>query len=350
MSVNGLQSVTQLPQTRRKRTLSTNWPLRFYGGPRACMAGQTLAITRLPLELYFGTPVKDFGIRALSTVRDSFVAKDYSRKYCNKLTGFVRKMFVWGIQYEFVTQEVAGALKLVPPVHRKQAHDNPRRKLVPVEVVKATLPYLSPMIRDMVCVQLLAIMRPSEIRRMQVGDIDKSQEIWIYRPGKHKGTWREHHKAIALGKPEQVILERRMAGKEPGRYVFTPAEAMQERWERAASKRKTPVQPSQQERKEEHAKNPKCRYREYYKAESYYNHIARAIKSANKKLPDDKQIPHWFPYKMRHTGVTELAKMEGLEVARAVVGHRLVDTTMGYNHADEAIALEAAKKRQNPLE
>ena len=155
------------------------------------------------LEIHSGTSVKDFGPRALCIVRDKFVEKGYERKYCNKLTGFVRKMFVWGIEYEFVTQEVAGALKLVKSVHRKQAHDNPPREDVPDEVVKRTLPYLLPIYADMVSLQRLATLRPNEICRMRVGEIDRSGEVWVYKPPLHKNQWRGHKRIIFFGKPDR---------------------------------------------------------------------------------------------------------------------------------------------------
>jgi len=304
----------------------------------------------MTLEIYSGTLVKDFGSRALCIVRDSFVAKGYSRKYCNKLVGFVRAMFVWGIEYEFVTQEVAGALKLVKSVHRKQAHDNPSREDVPDEVVKATLPYLLPTHADMVILQRLATMRPSEVCRMKVREIDRTGKAWKYEPPVHKNKWRGHKRIIFFGQPEQEILERRMAGKEPGQYVFTPAEAMREHWERLAANRKTPVQASQQARKEKCDKNQKRKFRDYYTSDVYGNAIESAIKSANKRLPIDKQIPHWYPYQIRHTAITQMTKTAGLDEARAVAGQKSLDVTMGYNHADEAISKRAAMKRQNPFE
>ena len=304
------------------------------------------------LGVYAGTSVVDFGPKALTVVQDRFVKLDYARKYCNKLTGFIRAVFSWGVAQEIVPAPIADALDYVQPLRKGKttAPEREPRTPVPIEVVNATLPYLLPTIADMVRLQLLAVMRPSDVFRMKVGDIDKSQEIWVYRPGYHKGTWREHHRAVALGESEQAILTKRMAGKEPGQYVFTPKEAMQERCERDAAKRKSKVSPSQQKRKEKCAKKPKRKYLDCYNANSYRRSIARAIEAANEKLPDDKKISHWYPYKIRHTGVTELVKTEGLDVARAVAGQRSVNVTQIYNHSDEAKAVEVAKRRTNPLQ
>ena len=312
----------------------------------------------LTLETYSGMSVEDFGPRALITVQERFVEKRYARRYCNKLTSFVRKMFVWGVRYEFVTPAVAGALKLVPPVHRKLAKDKPRRKAVPDEVVKMTLPHLPSMIRDMVLVQRLAAMRPSEVCKMKLCEIDRSGVVWVFRPSEHKNSWREsddsqqdYSRIIYLGKHEQAILERRILGKEPGQYIFSPAEAQAERWELAASKRKSKVTPSQQARKEKRAKNPKQKYQEYYTATAYARAIKRTIKAVNKLNPDN-MIPHWTPYMLRHAAVTELTGTDGAgsDMARAVCGQKSISVTLGYNHADAQIAEKAAMKRQNPFE
>ena len=193
------------------------WAEKVYG---ASDFGNYKTAIAMMLKYYAGTPVKDFGTRELSIVRDKFVEKSYSRKYCNKLVGFVRAMFVWGIQYEIVTQEVAGALKFVKSVHRKLAHDNPPREDVPDEVVKRTLPYLLPIHADMVTLQRLAAMRPSEVCRATISEIDCTGNVWKYEPSEHKNKWRGHKRVIYFGKPEQEILSRRMAGK-----VITPRTA-----------------------------------------------------------------------------------------------------------------------------
>jgi len=86
---------------------------------------------------------------------------------------------------------------------------------------------------------------------------------------------------------------------------------------------------------------------EHYKAKEYARTIKRAIVRANRSLPDDWKIPHWTPYQLRHTGVTELTyENDGnLDVARAVAGQRSLAIAQGYNHADLRIAIEQAKKR-----
>ncbi len=154
---------------------------------------------------------------------------------------------------------------------------------------------------------------------MKVGEIDTTGEIWIYRPVKHKGTWRGHGKAVALGKPEQGIIAPRLTGKGPDEAVFSPKDTLAERKERDAAKRKTKVQPSQVERAKRHTENPKSRAREHYDSQSYARSIKYAIIRANRSLPAAERIPHWTPYQLRHAAVTEIALENNgnLDIARA---------------------------------
>ncbi len=196
------------------------WAKNVYGDSDY---GNFKTAIEMTLRTHEGMAVKDFGPKALKIVQHKFVEKGYARDYCNKLTGFVRRMFVWGIEYEFVTQDVAGALKLVSSVHRKLASNRPPRKDVPDDVVRRTLPHLTPTIRDMVVLQRLTAMRPGDVCKMKACEIDRSGEIWKYVPPEHKNTWRGHTRTIFFGKPEQEILERRLTGKEPGQYRIHPA-------------------------------------------------------------------------------------------------------------------------------
>ena len=182
---------------------------------------------------------------------------------------------------------------------------------------------------------------------MKVGEIDKSGEVWLYTPRKHKNSWRNHRKVIALGQFEQEIIAPRLVGKQPDAPVFSPKEALKEKYARDAAKRKTKVPPSQVKRREQVARNPKRKVNDFYTTESYGRSVKQSIQAANKCLPDDAQIPHWTPYQLRHSAITEIIKTTGsVDVARAVAGQKHLATTQVYNHADEQIAVEQAKKRK----
>jgi integrase len=309
------------------------------------------------LQLYGGTMVSEFTPKRLAAVQYQITktigkrGKPYSRQYCNALTNRIKQAFRWGVAQEFVSTVTADALKHVPALQqgRTTAPETTPRLDISAEAVKATLPYLLPTVAAMVQVQRLAVMRPNEVCRMRVGDIDRTRKdgVWIYLPPKHKNTWRGFGKAIPLGKPEQELILPYLVGKTPEQAVFSPKTALLEKREKDSQRRKSKLTPSQVKRAAQHAAHPKRIVREHYSSVSYAIAVSRAIEIANRTLPDDQKIPNWTPYQLRHAGITELvfANDGNLDVARAVAGHLSASMTKIYNHADLRIAVEAAKKR-----
>ena len=246
------------------------------------------------------------------------------------LMKYIRAMLKWGILHKLVPHQVYVEAQFIPALKKgkTRAYEKPPRQDVPDEVINRTLPYLLPTLRDMVQVQRLASMRPSEACRMKPGEIDTEYTtsegvvIWMYTPGTNKNSWREkkqrgeYVRIIPLGKPEQDILAPRLVGKSDTDYLFSPKDTVQERYARDAAKRKSKVQPSQIKRKERNTKNPKRKDRNNYDKNSYNRAIQRTINAANKHLPESEKIPLWTPYQLRHAGITDLTLQSGIDVAR----------------------------------
>lgn len=167
------------------------------------------------LELYSGTLIQEFGCRKLLVLQDRYVQMKYARTYVNKLVSCIRQVFSWGVSRELCPVVIAEALEHVPPLkkHKTEAEETTPRLAVADEIVESTLPFLLPTLQDMVKVQRLAGMRPSELWRMRTCDIDQSKDIWIYSPVYHKSEGKGCSRHIALGKEEQEILLPRMARK-----------------------------------------------------------------------------------------------------------------------------------------
>jgi hypothetical protein len=108
--------------------------------------------------------------------------------------------------------------------------DHPKRQEVPDDVVRRTLPFMSPTVAAMVQVQRLTGCCPSEIFGMRVGDIDRSHKngLWYYTPESHKTQEHIGEKSIPLGKPEQRLIAPYLVGKKPESAVFSPRTAMEE--------------------------------------------------------------------------------------------------------------------------
>ncbi|HZV05239.1 MAG TPA: tyrosine-type recombinase/integrase [Gemmataceae bacterium] len=116
---------------------------------------------------------------------------------------------------------------------------------------------------------------------------------------------------------------------------------MEERAAALRSARKNKVQPSQKCRKK---RRPKKRPGERYTPQSYGRAVAEAIKRYNRGRSEAEQIPHWHPHQLRHQRALELKREAGLDVARAVLGHRSPAITEHYATLDTAKAAAVMEK------
>ena len=266
--------------------------------------------------------VNEFSPKKLKTVRSRMVETGrLCRKTVNDYTRRIVQMFSWGCEEEYVDPTVVGALREVKSLRKGEpgTFDNPPRREVSDDVVQRTLPFMSPTVAAMVQIQRMTGMRPSELCTMTVEDIDKTREIglWHYVPKSQKTEQYIGQEPIPLGKPEQELLAPYLEGKKPEAAVFSPRTAMAEWHAERQKNRKTKVSPTQQERKQQRAKQPADRQPgEFYNRNSYRTAVANAIRKGNKTLPKDQKIPKWSPYQLRHAQATALEKEEGLDVAQ----------------------------------
>lgn len=269
------------------------------------------------------------------------VKKPWSRNYVVKLMGYFRKILHWGVAHDMVECSIVDRLKYVEPLNAPNLEVRTPRQDVPDEVIKATLPYLTSVVRDMVIIQRGNGLRPSEVCNIQVKDIDTTGDQWsLAKKGKTTGKT-GIPLVIFFSQSEQEILLRRMAGKKPDDYIFTPEESEQERQEERKEKRKTKHTPSSLAAMRERAKRPPT-FNPCYNASSYYHAIQYAIKRANR---DGVEIPHWTPYQIRHTAVTEVAYRNDRQTAAFLAGHMHVSTTNRYAHEMVKVKADLAKKR-----
>jgi len=304
--------------------------------------------------VYGDFAVNEFSPKKLKAVRNQMVkAGTLCRNMVNDYTGRIVRIFSWGVEEELVESGIVTALREVKSLRKGEqgTFDNPPREEVPNDVIRRTLPFLSPTVAAMVQIQYLTGMRPSEIYRMVAGDIDRTRdsELWYYVPGSHKTERFIGKKAIPLGKPEQELIATYLMDKKPGAAVFSPRTAVAELNAERRRNRKTKMSPSQQERNRRRAKKPAVNIGEFYDHSSYRKAIAHGIRKGNKTLSVDQQIPHWTPYQIRHAAGTEAEKTQGLDKAQALLGHRTANTTKRYAHGQLAIAESMARSRRNPF-
>jgi integrase len=132
---------------------------------------------------------------------------------------------------------------------------------------------------------------------------------------------------LVLGPRAQEILKPYLDNRDPGLYLFSPREGMENHRTQLRAKRKTKVQPSQLDRSRP---RPQKRPGIKYSVVSYDRAVATACQKAG--------VTPWTPNQLRHSKATEIRREAGLDAARAVLGHRSPAITEVYAEVDEAKA------------
>lgn len=238
-----------------------------------------------------------FGPRKLEAIRDIFVIEDHSRSYVNECITKVIRVFRHGVRRELVTADRIVALESLPPLKHGECREGKKRPKVTIEAIQATLPFLSKVAQDMLKLQLATAMRPSEVFRMTLGQIDRSGETWFYRPDSHKT---EHHgkkKAIPLSSQAVEILQPYLFRDDDELLFWTPRG------------------------------NP-------WKKDALCRAVVRACEKA--------KVERWTPYALRHLAAQCIRDALGAEATQAILGHSRLSTTEIYAKASEALAAKAA--------
>ena len=303
------------------------------------------------IELFPEKKAADFSATNFRTVRKVLIergsreVKPWARQYVNTIMKALRQIFTWGVSFDYVPPDVVAKIKSVPALREAEHEELDERtpvEEVAGEVVIRTLPFMPPVVADMVKLQRGACMRPGEVCRLRVGDLDRTGDIWRTQTKKHKTARYGISRFAAFGPAETAILRRRCAGKGADEYVFSPRDAMLERWEAKRAAQKSPMTPSQEQRGEEADAGKLLRFGECYISTSYY----RAVKYAQEKARKaGVEIPEWFPYQLRHAAVTETSLAHGRETASLQAGHLSMKTTEVYEHKAEKIAVNLAEER-----
>jgi integrase len=280
------------------------------------------------IQHYGKNVVSDFTPLSLVFIRDQWVEAGYARPTINRWATIIKQMFRWGVTYQLVGTDTLHALDAVPNLKagRTTAPEHREIQPVPMEIVEKTLPFLPEVVADMVRVQLLAGMRPQDVRNLRSCDIDRSEKIWKYRPFTHKTKHRGKIREVAIGPKAQAILLPYILEKEmtPEMFLFSPQDSVrlkkiEKRENRKFFNKKGEVQPSQLDRS---TPNPKRQAGDQYTKDSYNRAIQRACIQAG--------VESWSPNQLRHTAGTLVRDQFGLEVAQAVLGHASAKTTEIY--------------------
>jgi len=256
-------------------------------------------------ESFSDVPVNDFTPLHLKQFRNSIIeSKKYSwgRKTINDRVNVIKRMFKWAASEMLVSIHTYTALATVEGLRKGRTGAREGKKILPVpdEHIDALLPFLSETAAKIMMVQRYTGMRSGEVCQMMPRQIEKGENVWLYRP-KHKTEHLGHIKVVPLGPKSQEIIKPLLVGRKPSEPLF------------------------------------KTMFGNAFDKDNYRHELIRAFDKAEEA---GVKIPYFHPHRIRHTVGTAVRDKFGPEYARAVLGHRELSATEIYAELD----LEKAEK------
>jgi integrase len=295
-------------------------------------------------KLYGSLPARDFGPLCLKVLQRQMIADGLSRPVINSRIGKIKRVFRWAVSEQLCPPDVLQGLQSVMGLQRGRTE---AREPDPIEAVDdatiaATLPYLPPVVRDMVQFQRLVGCRPGEVSSVRPCDIDRSEAVWVYRPDHHKMQHLGRQRLIFVGPRAQEILKPYLL-RDAESFCFSPAESQRRRTCEMRENRKSKVPPSQHDRSKA---RPQVKPGERYLKDAYARAIQRACDRAflpPAELNEDDRAKwrkqhRWSPNQLRHATATIIRRRFGLEGAQVILGHSRADVTQVYAARDNSLA------------
>lgn len=302
-----------------------------------------------PLRRAYGpSSVAEFGPLKLQALQQSLVRDGKGRKYVNYLVAEIKRAFKWGVSQEIVPANIFHGLSTVASLRKGRTEAPESQPVLPVpdDLVDATMPFLPPVVADMVRFQQLTGCRPGEACMIRPRDLDRTDDVWAYRPQSHKTEHHGRERVIIIGPQAQEVLRPYLL-RSPDSYCFVPAESERKRREAVHAKRKTQLccgnRPGSN-----HVRRRKRQLSDRYDSCSY----ARAVKSACDRADDvarkadtsvptgERIVPRWSPNRLRHSMATKVRKEFGLEAVQVVLGHATANVTQIYAERDLTLAAQ----------
>lgn len=328
----------KLPPTQTRTGISCRelavhfleWAEGYYvknGKPTATFTHCRNAVALL-VKHYGDESVDSFSPCSLDYLQKRWIEQGLGRLTVNRYTSIIKQAFKHGVKYGWVDPLTDYALQAVDRLKEGRTKAPEYRDIEPVDdaVVDKTLPFLPPVVADMVRVQRLIGGRPQDVRNMRACDIDRSGDVWRYRPFTHKTEHQGKSRLIAIGPRAQAILAPYLEDKAdtPESFLFSPKDSarlhlIEKRRKRKSLNKQGGVQPSQADRSKP---DPKRVPGDQYTKDSYGQAIKRACKRAG--------VPTWAPNQLRHAAGTQTTANYTLEAAKEVLGHASITTTEKY--------------------
>lgn len=282
---------------------------------------------------------------------------NWCRKLINERIRCIKRMFKWAASETLISIYTYTSLTTLEGLRKGRTKARDSKVITPADLsmVEAVIDIIAPVIADMIRIQMLTGMRSGELCKMRPCNIDRSEEIWIYQPKSadptkqydHKKDYAGIKKIVPIGPKAQAILAKYLFRNSTD-YCFKPEDSYKQHLQKKSKGRKTPL--SCGNRPGTNNKGIR-KFNDCFDSQSYLKAVKRACKTlypAPKGLTRDQRLNwerthSWHPHQLRHMAGTGISKQFGIEAARAVLGHKKIDTTEYYVQLDLAKAKEVAK-------
>jgi integrase len=176
--------------------------------------------------MYGNLSVDQFGPKLLKSVQQAMVDDGLARSTINARINRIRRVFKWGVSERIVPESTLRGLQTVAGL---QAGRTAAKETAPVEPVSelrihAVKPYVSRPVWGLIQFMLFTGARPGEAVRLRWCDIDAEEDVWVYRPGRHKTEHHGKNRIIMIGPKAQAVLHT-FGGRDTD-HVFNPQEGM----------------------------------------------------------------------------------------------------------------------------
>lgn len=260
------------------------------------------------LELHGEVLAADFSPKHLKEYQ-KHRAREVIRSTINKDTGRIKRMFKWAASEELIPVAVHQKLATVEGLRKGRCGVRDGEPVLPAdpEDVFRTLPFLAEPVRSMVEFEMLTGLRPGEVCRLHIDEIDRSDVItvgevtlWVYRPKHHKTEWKGHAKEIPVGPLAQKVLLPWLEIAQGYLFLGTNAD------------------------------------KGHYRVSSYAQAVQRGC--------DRAKVKRWTPNQLRHLAAHRATHEFDLDAARALLGHQDAQITQRYAGRDMLRAAQVAAK------
>jgi integrase len=250
---------------------------------------------RTPREMFGDRPADDFRVRELRAVRERWIDRGLARRTINQRAGQIRGVWRWGVSLDLVQPETLVSLQSLAPLKygRSAAKEPKPKRPANLDDVEATLPELPPLVAGMVRMMMHTGCRLSEARLARESEIDRSGDIWVYRPTEHKTSHHGHDRMIPIGPKGRQALAPFVEDAPAGGLLFP---------------------------------SPRGDADTPYNRDAINVAIGRACRRAG--------VAKWSSLQTRHSAATRIAAEFGIDAARAALGHANVSATEIYVERD----------------